>query len=208
MACLGIISGYQCGQAPGGPCDEQNRAWFRWENDVTRGQIAKMVSNSAGYTESAGQQIYEDVPPSDTFYVWINRLTRRGHMGGYPCGQAPVGPCAAPENRPYFRPNASATRGQLSKIAANAAGFAEEPGEQFYQDVDPSSPFFEWVNRLSHRAVMGGYQCGEVNPQGGYEPCVPADNMPYFRWANNITRGQTAKIVTNTFFPDCEIASR
>jgi hypothetical protein len=205
MACRGIISGYQCGQVPAGPCDDQGRPWFRWENDVTRGQIAKMVSNSAGFTEAAGPQIYEDVPPSNTFYVWINRLTNHGHMGGYPCGQTPAGPCVAPQNRPYFRPNASATRGQLSKIASNAAGIQDDPGPQFYQDVEPNNPFYVWINRLTNRGVMGGYPCGDVNPQGGgAEPCVEPGNMPYFRWSNNITRGQTAKIITNTFFPSCQ----
>jgi len=42
-ACHGIISGYTCG-GPGEPCDAQGRAYFRQNNDATRGQIAKIVS--------------------------------------------------------------------------------------------------------------------------------------------------------------------
>jgi len=32
---------------------------------------------------------------------------------------------------------------------------------------------------------------------------MPPANLPYFRPNNNATRGQTSKIVSNTFFPDC-----
>ena len=99
LACRGIIGGYSDGT-------------FRPQNNITRGQIAKMVSNSAGFSEAPGAQIYEDVPPANTFYAWINRLSRRGHMGGYNCGGAGE-PCGS-DNKPYFRPNADATRGQLS----------------------------------------------------------------------------------------------
>jgi hypothetical protein len=65
------------------------------------------------------QQTFADVPPGSTFWVWIERLSTRGIIGGYPCG-GPFEPCVAPTNRPYFRPNNNATRGQMSKIAAEA----------------------------------------------------------------------------------------
>ena len=73
LACRGIVSGYSDGT-------------FRPNNQVTRGQLAKMVSNAAGFTEDPNPQICADVPPTQTFYEWINRLTRRGHMTGYQCG--------------------------------------------------------------------------------------------------------------------------
>jgi len=59
--------------------------------------------------------------------------------------------------------------------------------------VPESNAFYKWINRLSLRGIMGGYSCG-VAPA---EPCVPPDNRPYFRPANNATRGQLAKIVSN-----------
>jgi len=37
---------------------------------------------------------------------------------------------------------------------------------------------------------------------------VPPQNRPYFRPNNNATRGQTSKIVSNTFFPDCVMPLR
>ncbi len=185
LACRNIISGYTDGT-------------FRPGNEITRGQIAKMVSNSAGFSEDAGPQIYEDVPPGSPFYDWINRLSMRGHMGGYLCGLVPEEPCISPDNRPYFRPNASATRGQLAKIVANAAGLGGTPTGLFYTDVPDDHPFYEWIMRLTTLGVMSGYPCG-----GDGEPCDDA-NRPYFRPFANVTRGQASKIVANTFFPDCQ----
>jgi hypothetical protein len=183
LACRGILGGYSDGT-------------FRPNNDITRGQIAKVVSNAAGFNESPGAQIYEDVPPSNTFYAWINRLSRRGHMGGYNCGG--VGEPCGTDNKPYFRPNANATRGQLAKIVASAAQITGTPTGQRYADVEPDSTFYVWIEQLSALGVMGGYACGRPS-----EPC-DGQNRPYFRPSNNVTRGQASKIVANTFFPGCE----
>jgi hypothetical protein len=113
-----IIGGYACG-GPFEPCvGPGNRPYFRPNNDVTRGQIAKIVSGAAGWTETPTGQTFEDVPSASTFYLWIERVAVRGIVGGYPCG-GDGEPCLPPGNRPYFRPNNPATRGQLSKIAAS-----------------------------------------------------------------------------------------
>jgi hypothetical protein len=186
LACRGIISGYGDGT-------------FRPGNDITRGQIAKMVSNAAGFQEPVSGQTFEDVPPGSPFYEFIERLYTRGHMGGYPCGLLDTEPCIPPDNRPYFRPNQSATRGQISKIVCNASGCTEPVSGQFYEDVDESNPFYLEIMRLTMRGVMSGYPCGTLP----HEPCVPPDNRPYFRWGANVTRGQASKIVANTFFPNC-----
>jgi hypothetical protein len=185
LACQGILGGYSDGT-------------FRPNNDITRGQIAKVVSNAAGFNEAAGTQIYEDVPPSNTFYAWINRLSRRGHMGGYPCGGTSE-PCGDGD-RPYFRPNANATRAQLAKIVASAKGITGTPTGQRYADVPPDNIFYIWIEQLSDLGVMGGYACNTVPS----EPCDD-QNRPYFRPFNNVTRGQASKIVANTFFPNCQI---
>ncbi len=187
LACKGVLSGYSDGT-------------FRPGNDITRGQIAKVVSNSAGYDEDPNPQIYEDVDPSNTFYQWINRLSRRGHMGGYPCGGEGE-PCGL-DDRPYFRPFNNATRAQLAKIVSNAAGFADTPPDRIFADVLPGDGFYIWIQRLASRGVMGGYPCG-----GEGEPCDD-QNRPYFRPYNNVTRGQTSKIVAGAFFPNCQPDTR
>jgi hypothetical protein len=161
-----------------------------------------MVSLAAGINDDPGAQVYEDVPTGNPFYIWINRLSRRGYMGGYVCGLSPEEPCNPPDNRPYFRPNASATRGQLSKIVSNAAQLSGTPTGVFYTDVPVDHPFYIWIMRLTDLGVMSGYPCG-----GPGEPCDD-ENRPYFRPYDNVTRGQTSKIVSNTFFPACAPANR
>jgi hypothetical protein len=189
LACKGIISGYDDGT-------------FRPYNDITRGQITKIVSNAAGFDEDPGPQIYEDVPVGSPFYDWINRLSNREHIGGYPCGLLPEEPCVSPGDMPYFRPSGSATRGQLAKIVANADGLGGTPTGVFYTDVPEDNSFYLWIMRLTEQEVISGYDCG-----GEGEPCDD-QNRPYFRPYNNVTRGQTSKIVANTFFPGCQTLSR
>jgi hypothetical protein len=73
----------------------------------------------AGWTETPVGQTFADVAVGSTFYLYVERVASRGIVNGYPCG-GPGEPCQPPTNRPYFRPNNPATRGQMSKIAANA----------------------------------------------------------------------------------------
>ena len=112
----GFINGYPCGGA-GEPCGPDNLPYFRPNANITRGQIAKIDANAAGYNETPGAQQYEDVAPGSTFYDFIWRLSDRGLVNGYPCGGAGE-PCG-PGNLPYFRPGANATRGQASKIVSS-----------------------------------------------------------------------------------------
>jgi hypothetical protein len=176
---------------------------FRPSNPVTRGQIAKIVSNAVGLNDDPEAQIFEDVPPDSTFYAYIERLAVRGYMSGYACGgndsEAHDEPCVPPANRPYFRPEGTATRGQIAKIVANAASLSDPITGQTFEDVPPASTFYEYVERLERLDVVNGYDCGRPN-----EPCVPPANRPYYRPNANVTRGQSAKIVSSTFFPDCQ----
>jgi hypothetical protein len=183
LACLGIVNGYPDGT-------------FKPNNNVTRGQLSKIVSNSAGFNDNQTTQMFQDVPVGSTFFAYIGRLASRGYINGYACG-GPGEPCQ-PGNLPYFRPNNPATRGQISKIVSNAAGFNDPPSGQQFQDVPAGSTFYDYIYRLATRDVMQGYQCG-----GHGEPCIPPGFLPYFRPNNNATRGQTSKIVSNTFFPGC-----
>jgi hypothetical protein len=183
LACRGVMTGYGDGT-------------FRPNNLLTRGQLSKIVAQAADWGDPPMYQTYTDVKPGDPFYNYVERLSARGVISGYPCGGA--GEACDSEGRPYFRPNTPASRGQLSKIVANTAGFSEDPGEQIFSDVAPGSPFYEYVNRLTQRGVMSGYPCG-----GAGEAC-DAEGRPYFRPNFNVTRGQAAKIVSNTFFPGCK----
>jgi glucose/arabinose dehydrogenase len=175
LACRGIIGGYADGT-------------FRPYNPTTRGQMAKIVSNAAGFSDPipSNRQTFSDVPPTHTFWVYIERLAWRGIVGGYADGT--------------FRPDNWVTRGQMTKFASNAAGFYEPvpAGRQTYTDVPPGHTFWEYIERLSARGIISGYECGR--PPAG--PCDP-QRRPWFLPDSTITRGQTSKIVANTFFLNC-----
>jgi hypothetical protein len=117
-------------------------------------------------------------------------MAERQIIVGYPCGTIPTEPCVPPDNRPYFRTNNKITRGQMSKIIALSFGWNDPPGGQQFEDVPPGATFYLYILQLYNRNIINGYPCG-----GPGEPCIPPDNLPYFRPNNNVTRGQTAKIV-------------
>jgi glucose/arabinose dehydrogenase len=185
LACRGVMGGYSDNT-------------FRPNNNITRGQLSKIVANSAGFNEPVSSVMFEDVLPTNTFYEFVQRMATRGIIGGYPCGGANE-PCGA-DDKPYFRPNANATRGQISKIVSQAKGYNDPASGQTFEDVPSTNSFYLYIERLASRGIMGGYPCGTLP----HEPCSTQDR-PYFRWGNNATRGQTSKIVANTFFPGCEV---
>ncbi len=182
LACQGIVSGYPDNT-------------FRPSNTVTRGQLSKIISNSAGYSETYTTATFADVPVGSTFHLFIERLYSRGIVTGYACGGLGE-PCPGV----YYRPNVEVTRGQTSKVTAIANGLpAPPPGQQTFQDVPPDSTFWTWIEALASTGAIQGYDCG-----GPGEPCIPP-GKPYFRPGANVTRGQSAKIVSNTFFPGCVV---
>jgi hypothetical protein len=137
LACRGVLGGYEDGT-------------FRPEVSITRGQLAKLVSNAAGYDEGVSGQTFTDVPPGSTFYLYIERIAARGVVGGYEDGT--------------FRPSGLATRGQIAKIVSNAAGFSEMPEGQTFSDVGTADPFYPYVERLASRGIIGGYADNTFRP--------------------------------------------
>ncbi len=116
----GIVSGYQCGGA-GEACDGSNRPYFRPNNNVTRGQTAKMIVISRGWSQvTPGSSSFADVPTSSPLSGYVEGASEHGIIGGYACGGAGE-PCQG-GNRPYFRPNNDVTRGQISKMLSIALG--------------------------------------------------------------------------------------
>ncbi|MEO5953117.1 MAG: M14 family zinc carboxypeptidase, partial [Chloroflexia bacterium] len=70
LACRGIINGYPCG-GDNEPCNGTNDPYFRPSNNISRGQLAKVVSLSAGFNEPVTGQSFEDVAPGTTFYDYV-----------------------------------------------------------------------------------------------------------------------------------------
>jgi len=179
LYCHGVIAGYGDGT-------------FRPYSNSTRGQMVKIVVlgfNKPIQTPAGGAYTFQDVPPANPFFAVIETGAATSIVSGYGCG-GPSEPCMPPLNRPYFRPNANVTRGQLSKIDVVAAGWTLlNPASRTFEDVLPGTAFYQFVETAAARAVVSGYACGGVG-----EPCgTPA--RPYFRQGANATRGQIAKIV-------------
>jgi hypothetical protein len=162
LACQGVVAGYSDGT-------------FRPGANVTRGQVSKFVSNAAGYQDAipATQQTFTDVPPTDPFWLFIERAYAHGVISGY--------------SDHTFRPTNNVTRGQMSKFVSNAANYNDPipPTQQTFTDVPPSDPFWLFTERAVLHGVIAGY----------------ADHT--FRPVANVTRGQTSKFISNAFFPGC-----
>jgi len=165
------------------------------QNYVSRGRLAQQVANAAGFHEDPGGQVFEDVPPSNHYFQWVNRLANRGVISGFSCGTTPDEPCVAPLNRLYFRPDADALRGQIAKVIANSAGFSDTPTGQSFQDVSPGSTYYLYAERLASRGLIDGYACGTA-PAGN---CFPPNDLPYFRAFNEMAMSDLVKVVNSTF---------
>src|SRR6266550_1040762 len=63
-------------------------------------------------------QCFADVAPGSTFFDFANHVYEQQIVTGYACG-GPGEPCDG-DNRPYYRPNNSVTRAQMSKFTDNA----------------------------------------------------------------------------------------
>ncbi|HMA33653.1 MAG TPA: S8 family serine peptidase, partial [Chloroflexia bacterium] len=115
LACHGVISGYSNGDGTYS---------FRPYNNTTRSQMVKIVVLGFAkpiVTPAGGNYTFADVPPSNPFFSVIETGAADTIVSGYNCG-GPGEPCDS-ANRPYFRPYANVTRGQLSKIDVVAAGW-------------------------------------------------------------------------------------
>jgi prophage tail gpP-like protein len=133
------------------------------------------MANAAGYTEviPPTQQTFTDVEPGSTFWEYVERVAMHGAINGYPDGT--------------FRPSNNMTRGQLSKVDSEVRGYNNviAPTQQTFTDVEPGSTFWVYIERVAMHGVVSGYSDGTFRP------------------SNDVTRGQAAKIVSNTFFPAC-----
>jgi len=139
LYCSGTISGYGDGT-------------FRPNNYTTRGQVTKMVILAFHwpiYTPPI--PTFTDVPPTDTFYQYIESAARYGIVSGYSNGT--------------FRAGSNVTRGQLAKVVALAAAWGLiNPGTPTFSDVPQSHPFYTYIETAYCRQTMFGYSDGTFRP--------------------------------------------
>jgi hypothetical protein len=151
-----VYNGYASGYADG---------TFRPNNPATRGQITKMVVLGSHWTILDPQTpTFSDVPRGSTFYTYIETAVAHGIINGYADGT--------------FRPNANATRGQLTKIIVLARGWTlTDPQNPTFSDVPRGSTFYGYIETAVQHAIISGYSDGTFRP------------------VNNATRGQISKIL-------------
>ncbi len=210
LACRDIISGYSDGT-------------FRPNANVTRGQLAKMVAASAGYSDAIpnNRWTFHDIAPGSTYWLYVERVAMHGVTSGYACSNALGSAETCDEaNRRYFRPNEYVTRQQVAKMVAASLDLTSSPAsvpaavptgttsQYTFADVPPSNAFNPYVEALSRLGSISGYNCGGTNPDTGQpEPC-DAQNRKYFRPGSNMSRGQVSKVLATTFFPEAVIAGQ
>lgn len=133
-----------------------------------------------------------DVPTHFYACFDLQQLVNIGAVTGY--GNNGDTTCTT-RNRPSpcFIPEDPINRGQFSKILARTFGWVNpNPGVQHFQDAGPGTTFYNEIEAVRAYDGIGGYSCGGPN-----EPCVAPGNLPYFRPAATVTRGQMAKFVAN-----------
>lgn len=171
LYCHGVIGGYPDNT-------------FRPSNSITRGQIAKIIAISAGFDDTVSGQSFEDVAPTSTFYTWVEQLYMHDAISGYDCGGTGE-PCGT-ASLPYFRPNNTATRGQMAKVIVIAADMpSNTTGGPHFSDVGSGSTFYDYVETMFNAGAITGYSDGTFHP------------------SSNVTRAQASKMAALVFFPEC-----
>jgi hypothetical protein len=118
---------------------------------ITRGQMAVFVETSLGNPPSACTGRFTDVPATDPFCGFIERLAADGITGG----------CTATQ----FCPNDPVTRGQMAVFIESALGRAAGAcAGNVFIDVNPGTvgaAFCGFIERLAADGITGG--CGGGN---------------------------------------------
>lgn len=146
-------------------------------NPTLRGQFAKMLVLGLNIPQNTtGGPHFTDVPTSNIYYPYVETIYNAGIVSGYPCGD-PNPPCD-PQNRPYFLPSNSITRGQLAKMAVLAKGWPLlNPPTPSFVDVPYGSTFYTYVETGHAHNMLAGY------PDNTYRP------------GEITTRAQTSKVI-------------
>lgn len=95
LSSLGIISGYPDGT-------------FRPNNNITRAELAAIMSKAFKYGDASAMYSYVDVPMTSWFYDYVMRVSNAGVMNG------------TGMNR--FNPNADITHNELMKMSVSQIG--------------------------------------------------------------------------------------
>jgi hypothetical protein len=117
------------------------------ENVVTRGQMAVFIETFLGNPANNCAGRFGDVPASNPFCGFIERLADDGITGG--CGGN------------NFCPDDPVTRGQMAVLVEAALGHTANTCTNQFNDVDLQNPFCGFIERLAADGISSG--CGGGN---------------------------------------------
>ncbi len=142
----GIISGYvnpQCADnGVAAPC-------FLPGNNITRGQMSKLVSNASEYSDNTSGRTpsYFDVPTIDTFFTYIERLVMHAVNAQYP-PHAPKAPICGSTAEPCFFPYENAPRiDAVMHIYLGSGHIRNDGNSQVFASAGGPDPTYDgiWV---------------------------------------------------------------
>lgn len=150
-------------------------------SSVTREQMAAFIIRALGEPNPTppATQRFVDVPPTNQFYAFIDRLAALGIT---------VGCSVNAQGEQFYCPSESITREQMAAFIIRALGETNPtpPGTGRFADVPPSNPFYAFIDRMAVRGVTSG--CG-TNGQGQLIYCP----------SSIVTREQMAAFLARAF---------
>ncbi|MCA9385269.1 S-layer homology domain-containing protein [Candidatus Dojkabacteria bacterium] len=166
---------------------------YRPENSVTRAEFAKFIVKAFGLDYATvnipsqedfdalpnEEKIFPDILPDNVFYQYIHALKEAEIIQGYTDG--------------LYRPEEPVTRSAAQKYLTNAAQYQNDnlfivQAELPFSDITDTHVFYPYVSRA--------YTATRDEPD--YDQIISIEGSPEFYPDNNLSRGDLAKMVTNS----------
>lgn len=132
----GIINGY-------------DGSLFKPQKEVSRAEVAKMLSEAMGLSPSSASQ-FSDVSSSHWASGYINAVAERGYFIGY-------------END-TFRPDQQITRAEIASLFTRAFDLPEQSSSRSFTDVSDSHWAYKAINTLTASSIATGYDDQTFKP--------------------------------------------
>jgi hypothetical protein len=161
------------------------------DTTVTRDTMAVFLLRSKNGSNflppPATGNVFGDVPASNPFAAWIERLAADGVTGGCAAANPPTQPL------PLYCPTDPVTRGQMAVFLLRSKyGSTYAPPAAtgtVFGDVSTTTPFAAWIEELAREGVTGG--CAAANP--------PTQPLPLYCPTDPVTRAPMAVFLVKNY---------